>query len=443
MHLFREIGFRSATFLVIGNIVGVGIFTTSGLIAQEIGASWWLLGVWILGGIIALIGATCYSLLAAQMPRAGGEYAFLYPYYGELPAFLSGWASLLIGFSAPIAGGSLALTYYLGPFLPTAISAHPIRLKLMAMLFLLVVCFLLSLGLRFGSRVQTAVTLLNVTLILGFSLLVLRNTRGGSNLMASLSPGDGVEFLSLGSSVVLVMFAYSGWNAATYVAEEVRSPERNVPQALLTGTLVVTLIYLIVNVAYLSAVPLEALAGKIVVAEITASRAFGPAGPLLVNALISLSILSSLVAMSIAGPRVYFAMSRDQLFPQWLSEVHPKKKSPVKSLWFQSLVALGLIAAGSLYQILLYSGFVLTLFATLTVCVVFKLKRPGRARSELIVYRLAPALFVMINSVVLFSTIVSHPREAIAGLLTVAAGLPVYSYYGRRREISGTHAVER
>jgi basic amino acid/polyamine antiporter, APA family len=436
MQLFREIGFASSTFLVVGNIIGVGIFTTSGLIAEQVGPSLWVLGVWVLGGILALMGATCYALIGLQIPKAGGEYALLYPFYGPLPAFLSGWTSLLIGFSAPIAASALGLAHYLRPLLAVEGEETILSLKITATAVLIGTSLLLSIGLRFGTFMHSTLTVLNLALTFGFAAFVLYRAPARDNLGPIFEAGfAGPGLLALGPAVVLVMFAYSGWNAAVYVSEEIRSPRRNIPAALLTGSMIVIVAYLLLNMAYFTGSPFAELTGRIAVAEITATNIFGARGGLLVNVLILFSILSSLTAMSIAGPRVYFAMARDRLMPRWLSDVDQKRRLPLKSAWFQSMVALALIWIGTFQQILLYSGFIMLLFATLTVSCLFKIKEGPRFGPSL--YRVVPALFMLVNIAMLTGAAVSHPRETTAGALTVAAGIPVYYLYRRRGEKQG------
>ncbi len=401
MQLFREIGLLSATFLVVGNIIGIGIFTTTGLIAAEIGNSPWLLGVWILGGFLALIGATCYSLLSRKIPRAGGEYAFLYHSYGPFAAFLAGWASLLIGFSAPIAAYVLALIAYLSPFLPSGLFEHSLIQKGTAGLILLCISFLMVLGLRFGSRFHSAMTLLNLGLIIGFATLVLLRTPVLQNLKPILAGNLSPDLPSLGSAIVMVMFAYSGWNAAAYIAEEVRRPTVYIPGALLLGTAIVFVVYVWMNLAYFGSLPLSQIQGEIAIAKITALAAFGPEGGVFVNILVLFAILSSITAMSIAGPRVYFAMSRNHLFPAWLAQVDEKRKIPLRSIWFQTAIALLLVAIGTFRQLLIYSGFILLLFSTLTVSTLFMIQKEKDNAYFWMLYRLLPALFVLINTVVL------------------------------------------
>ncbi len=433
MRLFREINLSASTFLVIGNIIGVGIFTTSGLIADQLGPSLWVIGVWVLGGVLALVGACCYAVLARHIPKAGGEYAFLYPSFGPLPAFLSGWASLLIGFSAPIAAAALGLSHYLRAFLPWLVTGD-LAVKLIAAGVLIAVTVFISLGLRFGARLHSAVTFLNVGLIIGFSVLVLWRAPLAQNLEPLIARGADFSWSALGSAVILVMFGYSGWNAAAYVAEEVRHPRRNIPAALLLGTIAVMAAYVVVNLAYFGGVSFQDLRGEIAVAEITASQVLGNGGSTFVNLLILSSILSSLTAMSIAGPRVYFAMSRDRLFPSWLSQVDAKRKLPLKAIWFQSGVALVLIGVARFSQILLFAGVVMTVFTTLTVSVLFLSSLPATSRGVrfLVLYRLLPGFFVLVNVLVLINAAWAHTTETLAGVLTVAAGFPVYRFYQRK-----------
>lgn len=422
MKLFRELGLMASTFLVIGNIIGVGIFTTSGLIVEQLGTTSWVLLVWVLAGLISLIGAICYSILGRRYPHAGGEYAFLKPAFGSLPAFLSGWASLFIGFTAPIAASALALAHYSRSYLPLTWTENELALKGVALAALLLVTFFLSLGLKFGSHLHSVVTVANFLLSILFAVLVLREAPVNQNLLPLLNYPASVDLPSLASAFVLVMFAYSGWNAAAYIAEEIKNPRWNIPGALLLGTALVVTLYLLVNAAYFSAVPARQLAGEIAVAEITARAVFGPMGQNLVNILILFSILSSLTAMSIAGPRVYFAMARDRLFPAWLSEVHDEKKIPVKAIWFQSSIAALFVLVGTFSQILLYSGFILILFSTLTVAALYRMSR----------HRILPTLFIAFNLLVLVNAARFNPLETLAGLITVALGIPVYYYYRSR-----------
>ena len=429
MKLFREIGLASAVFLVVGNIVGTGIFTTSGLIAQEIGNSPWLVGIWVAGGLLSLTGALCYAQLGARTPRAGGEFAFLYPVYGPLAAFLSGWASLIIGFSGPVAAASLGLAIYLEPYLPLASGNQAV-----ATLVLLAVTTLLTVGLKFGTRLHSTVTLLNLGLLAAFTCLVLFNTRK-TGVLHEMNPAGAWDLETLvpvASALVLVMFSYSGWNAAAYIAEEIRDPARNLPRSLLLGTGLVTILYIGVNLAYLTALPLERLQGEVAVARLAAAAVL-PSGEWILTLLILVSILSSVTAMSIAGPRIYFAMSRERLFPSWLGEVHLQKKIPLKAIWFQSGIALALVWMGTLRQILLFSGFVVILFSAVTVSALLRLPvDPGSSRGAWILQRVLPWIFVLTSLAILASVALSHPAESLAGVATVCAGLPVYYYYRRR-----------
>ncbi|MCH8820444.1 MAG: amino acid permease [Acidobacteria bacterium] len=237
---------------------------------------------------------------------------------------------------------------------------------------------------------------------------------------------------------VLVMFSYSGWNAAAYMAEEIRRPSRYIPGALLLGTGTVIIAYLLMNLAYFGSVPLSQLEGEIAVAEITARTVFGTRGSAFVTSLILFSILSSITAMSIAGPRVYFAMSRDGLLPSWLSEIDRKRKAPLNSIMFQAGVAISLVAIGTFREILLFAGVILMFFATLTVSVLLRTPREGIKHSHFwVLYRLLPGIFVLINIVILINVAMSSPRETTAGFLTLILGLPVYFYYRHQKRNPG------
>ena len=433
MKLFRELELTSSTLLVIGNIVGVGIFTTSGLVLEDVGQSPWVLGVWLLGGLLALSGAICYSVLGRAMPQAGGEYAFLSAGMGSLPAFLAGWASLLIGFSAPIAAGALGLAQYLQVYLPATFGSNVAGVKLVAAVTLVAATLLLSKGLRFGARLHSWITGLNLVILAGFIIFVLQRIDSERHLPSLLeaSPSQ-VDVSGLGASIILVLFAYSGWNAATYVGEEVRRPDRNIPASLVLGTLVVIALYLLVNLAYFAAVPGELLRGKVPVAQIVAHHVFGPVGSGLISLLIGSSILSSITAMSIAGPRVYFAMSRDGLFPAWLREVDPKRKVPFRAIFFQAGIALVLVILTDFRDLLLFSGAIMILFTTLTVATIFRLARP-MTRFSWFFYRVLPGLFVFANTVILINAVTSFFSASLKGAVVLLTGLPIYLYYLRHR----------
>ena len=424
MALYREIGPTAAIFLVVGNIIGIGIFTTSGLIAGQLGASPWLIGIWLLGGCLAMIGALCYAKLGVLYPRAGGEYAFLRPIFGPLVAFLSGWSSLFIGFTAPIAASALGFAHYLGSYLPDGAAENGLVVRGLAAISLIVVSALFSFGLKAGNRLHSVITVANLTTVLLFALLVLYRMPWHLHLSAALTgSASGTDWPTLGSAVILVMFTYSGWNASAYIAGEIERPTRNIPLSLVTGTLLVVVLYCLLNLAYLAASPLSAIADEVAVAEVTASNVFGAFGRNLINTLILFSILSSLTAMSIAGPRVYYAMAHDGLFPHWLARVDPRKKIPLRAIWFQTLVALGFVAVGSLYRILVYSGFILILFTTLTIAGLFRVSNA----------RILPSIFIATNVLILASAAVSNPLETLAGVGTVALGVPVYAYYRRKQ----------
>jgi APA family basic amino acid/polyamine antiporter len=320
--LKREIGLFSAIAIVVANMVGTGIFTTSGFILQEVGSPAALLLSWMIGGAFALCGALCYGELGARYPQAGGEYVYLREAFGKPVAFLSGWISLIVGFSAPIAAAAIAFATYLlktvgapgGPDHTVELFGAPVlTVSLPVMLAIAVVLLISALhghSLRAGSRVQNLLTLFKIALVVGFVVAGLLSSQGATgHFSGSFSAGtllDGKFAVAL----IFISFAYSGWNAAAYLGGEIKRPSRNIPLAMLTGTLIVTALYLLLNLVYVYALPADEMKGVMEVAAAAGARLFGPGIGRWLNGAIALGLLSVLSAMILAGPRVYYAMSR-------------------------------------------------------------------------------------------------------------------------------------
>jgi APA family basic amino acid/polyamine antiporter len=296
-------------------------------------------------------------------------------------------------------------------------------MSVVAALALFSVSLLLSIGLKAVHRLHSLITVVNLMTIIGFSTAVILKVPADINLLPALEGSlVNIDLEVLAPAVVMVMFTYSGWNAAAYIGEEIKDPEKNLPASLLIGTIIVVALYVLINLAYLSGTSLSVLSGEEAVAQIVSAQVFGAAGQNIVNLLIILSIMSSLTAMSIAGPRVYYAMSRDHLLPGWFSEVDSRKKIPLKAIWFQTFLAIVLVFVGQLSQILIYAGVILISFSTLTVSALYRVSR----------MRILPSVFISISLVILFYAAISKPIESLVGLLTVALGLPVYWYYYKK-----------
>jgi basic amino acid/polyamine antiporter, APA family len=444
--LERRLGPLDAAAIVVSNVIGGGIFFVPILVAQFTGDGRAMLALWLLGGAFAFMGAMAYAELAALRPRAGGEYVYLREAFGPLAAFLTGWTSFVAGFSGAIAASSVALADYVGRFVPMAGDATPlvtlplplapIALSARALVALAVIAVLTGIhvrGLGPGRVVQNGLAAIKVAALLAVVAVGFAAGRGAAPTAAPQRVTGAGMLLAL----VPIMFTYSGWNAATYVAEEVRSPTRNVPLALGLGTLTVVAIYLALNLLYLHALPVDELAsvpgGRLI--DTVAERLFGFAAGDLVAAFTIVSIAASISAMIIAGPRVYFAMARDGLFPAAAERIDPQSRVPVIAIVAQSAWSGVLVLAGSLAQLVSYTGFALVLFSGIAVAALFVLRRraPGAPRPfKAWGYPAAPAIFVAACAVMVANDLWRNPRTSAAGLAVIAAGLPVYAWMRRR-----------
>lgn len=446
--LVRRLGPLDAAAIVVSNVIGGGIFFVPIIVAGLVPSAWAMLAVWAAGGLLAFAGAMAYAELATLRPRAGGEYVYLREAYGRPAGFLTGWTSFVAGFSGAIAAAALALADYLGRFVPLAadrtvlvavplpfvpLTVTPQALVAIALIALLSLAHVGGTG-RFLHNVLAAV---KVTALLVFVLLAFT---WGSGDAGNLGGTHAVDAPATGWLLALipVMFAYSGWNAAAYVAEEIRDPGRNVPLALGLGTLAVVALYLALNVLYLYAMPLSDLAALDTarLADTVAERLFGFVAGNLIALFTIVSIAASVSAMVWAGPRVYFAMARDGIFFTSASRVHPRFGTPAVAIGAQAVWSSVLVLSGTLSALVAYTGFAVVLFAGVAVMAVFVLRRrePGAPRPfRALGYPVAPALFVVASAVMLLNEIWNQPRTSLVGLAVIAAGLPLYWFFERRR----------
>jgi APA family basic amino acid/polyamine antiporter len=444
--LERRLGPLDAAAIVVSNVIGGGIFFIPIIVARLVPDARGVLLVWLAGGALAFAGAMAYAELAALRPHAGGEYVYLRDAYGPLVGFLSGWTSFVAGFSGAIAASAVALAEYVGRFLPLAGDATPLLViplpvvplivspKALAALTSVAVLTLAHLrGLGPGRIVQNGLAGVKVSALLIFLAIGFAVGRGSSAHI--VAPGH-VGAAGLMLAMVPVMFTYSGWNAAAYVAEEVRSPGRNVPLALGLGTFLVIAIYFGLNALYLYALPVPELAtvsGTLI--DTVAERLFGFVAGNLIAAFTIVSIAASISAMVLAGPRVYFAMARDGLFAAPAGRVHPRFRAPTSAIVAQAVWSGVLVLCGTLSELVSYTGFAIVLFGAIAVGAVFVLRRrepnayrPFRAWG----YPWAPAIFVIVSSVVVVNEIWRNPRPSAAGLAIIGAGIPVYWWMTRR-----------
>lgn len=439
--LARRLGPYDAATIVISNVVGGGIFFIPVIVAGLVPSGWAMLLVWVVGGVLAFAGAMAYAELATLRPHAGGEYVYLREAFGPLAAFLTGWTSFVAGFSAAIAE-------YLGRFIPAAADKTPLAtlplpfvpliltpqsLVAIGAIFMLSVVHLHGSG-RFVHNVLAAVKVLAIMTFIALGLSI------GHGSIANVTSTHAAHEPITGwlLALVPVMFAYSGWNAATYVAEEIRDPGRNLPRSLAFGTLAVVVVYLALNVLYLYALPVAELAGLPDgrLTDIVAERLFGFAAGQLIAVFTILGIAASVSAMVLAGPRIYYAMARDGAFLPAAGRVHPKYRTPMLAIAAQAAWSSILVLSGTLSQLVAYTGFSVVLFSGIAVLALFVLRRrdPSAERPfRALGYPLAPALFVIASLVIVINEVWNNPGTSLAGLGVIAAGLPLYRALGRHR----------
>ncbi len=433
--LHRYIGLRSAIALVVANVIGAGIFSRTGFQAADLGHPGWIFGLWIVGGVLAFCGALCYAELGASTPGAGAEYAYLRDTYGGAVGFMSAVVSLIAGFSAPIAAAAKAFVRYLTHFFPSleqeTIFVLGVTLNDVIALGLVWTLILVQLrGARAGMRLGDWLTVFKVAGLIAIILAAFTIGRGSlSNLTTISEVYDGLSdaglSAALGTSLVFVMFCYSGWNASAYVASEFENPQRDLPRGLLIGTGVVVAIYLAINAVYFYGADVSELAGKVEVGLVASRRLFGSLGTSLVTIVLLVSLVASASAMTIAGPRVYYALGSDFSRFAFLSRTTVATGAPMTALLVQGLVTSAVLLLGRVDQIQQYSGFTLTLFASLAVsCVIVRrVRHPEMPRPfKVFAYPLTPLLFVGVSVWMMYWALQGRPLESLLALATVGLG---------------------
>jgi len=431
----RVIGPWSAVALVVANMFGAGVFTISGFALQDLGRPGLVMLAWLVGGLVAMAGALSYGALGRRMPESGGEYTFLSETLHPMAGFVAGWISLLAGFAAPIAASGLALSSYLGDALQRSLWPE----------WTATATILLT-GLMHGLRVRPGLVLQNVAVACKLLLVAVFLGLGiawlPDRLDAAPAPSVAAPTLAaFATSVVWISFAYSGWNAAIYVAGEIRDPARRLAPALVAATGVVTLIYLALNGVFLYSAPVVALAGKADIGAAAAQALGGPGLRRFVSVLVAIALFSSISSMVMAASRVSARMSNDGLLPGWMA---PREGgAPGAAVVLQVALALLLVWVSNLAEILGYAGFTLGLCAAATVAVLMTLhRREGRERVPLPGYPWLPGAFVLTTVCSSAAMALHARRSAMLGLLTVSASIPVYAWIRRRaRRIARRGAV--
>ena len=440
-NLLRRLGPLDGAAIVVSNVVGSGIFIVPVFVAQLVPNPTAMLGVWVTGGVLTFAGAMAYAELASLRPRAGGEYVYLREAFGPLAGFLTGWTSFVAGFSGAIAASAVGLATYVARFLPAAGDTTPLATiplglltlsvspqSIVALTAIAALTAVHVVGIGPGRVVQNALAGLKVLVVV---VLVALGFSFGQGATANFWQSAGPVSLSAWMlALIPVMFSYSGWNAATYVAEEMRDPSRNVPIALGIGSVLVVAIYLFLNLLYLYALPVSTLATiEVRVVDAAVNQLFGSAVAVPLAAASAVMIAGSVSAMVLAGPRVYYAMAQDGQFFSAMARVHPRYRTPTTAIIAQSLWSGVLVLTGTFNQLVEYTGFAVVLFAGIAVTVVFVLRRrePDAPRPyKAWGYPIAPLVFVTASLMMVVNAIWRSPGTSLAGLAIIAAGVPIY-----------------
>ena len=430
-------------------MIGTGILTSTGFLAGQLGSAKLVLLIWGVGAVCALAGAFCYSELGVNFPSSGGEYVYLTEAYGPTWGFMTGWISFFAGFSAPIAAAALAFSDYLGHFFGAlrldnvqhVIGSGAWELKLggaqfMASVVIVVFTVINCLGIRRTARVQNVLTSLKVFIILTF--LVAGFALGDGSWDNFSHPAVRTSITPLFSQFFLSLFyiyvAYSGWNAATYVAEELKHPARTLPLSLAYGTALVAALFIALNVLFIYAVPLDEMKGVVAVGALAARHLFGPAVAGIFSAAMALSLLATVNAEVTIGPRVYYAMAKNGAFFSMAARVDPRWHTPVIAIVCQGVCSI-LMTVSPFLDLLLYIGLLLNFFAVLSVGSLFVFRRRAGWQKLSVVsfaYPLVPAFFVAVGIWMTVLGVMLRPKISLAAILTAAAGAAVYHFRLRK-----------
>ena len=435
--LARTLGTRDLTLLVIGNVIGSGIYLVPSSVLAQSGESVPIAtAVWLVGGVLSLMGALSYGELGAMDGGggSGGLYAYIRDGFGAFPAFLYGWTLFFVIGAGTIATLAVAAANYMTQFMPMS----PRQKSIAAVTLIVIMTAINVRSTRDSATVQNLATGIKVLAILGISalLFILGKGSAATPVAHTVTPAS---FSGVGLSIISVLWAYEGWQYVTFMSAEAKEPQRSLPRAITLGTLSLIAIYLIANFAYLAALGPARVAGSERVAGEAVAAVFGPAAGGLVAAVIIVSMYSAAHSTVITVPRVYFAMANDGLFFKRLAEVHPRFNTPALAIVASCAWAAVLAITGTFEQLLTYVVFIGWIFYALGAAAVIalRIKRPDAVRPFKVPgYPLTPILFVLAASVIVGNTIVSQPKQAAIGIAVVLAGAPAYLIWQRRRRAS-------
>ncbi len=431
--LRRVLGGWGAAAFVVTSMVGTGIFTVPAFVRTATGNGVVALGVWITGAMLALFGAFCYAELSTRIPKAGGEYQYLAHVYGRSWGFVGGWITFFAGFAAPAAASSLAAVEYFSKLTPGWDPNAPLidgfglaQGSAIAATIPLALAFIHSLGVRPSGQLQTTLAVTTVSAIVIFTIAGMATGRGDWSGVTDSSQATGLWWVAL----IEVSFAYSGWNAAAYLAGEVKDPRRTLPRALIGGTLAVAILYITLNLLFFYALPADSWQSEISVGQEAGARLFGPSGGRIVSAIITIVILGAISAWTASGPRVYYAMACDGLAPSIFSRLDPRSHAPIIAIYAQAMVASIMALNAGFKELVVYVGSGLLLISAFTVAAVYLVRRaaPPDTKRYFSVpgYPFTPAIFILLVIYSWIQTMQKDPIPTSAALITIVTGIAIY-----------------
>ena len=444
--LKRQLGLFDSSMMVIGIVIGSGIFMTTGLMAEALPSASLILIAWIFGGLQMLAGALTYAELGAAMPKAGGQYVYLREAYGPLPGFLFGWVAFVAYISGTNAAIAVAIAEHLGSFYPS-LSTHNSIIgigsfsisggQIFALSLILVLSLINYLGIVFGKWVQNIFTVLKIGSILLFALAGLFISTG-NHLDLSLNPTNmsiGSILTGMGIALVAVNWTVGGWEYVTFAAGEIKNPKKNLPLALIIGTIVILVLYFLINIAYLKVLPMDTLIGEIKVGEMAARTLYGPGIAGVFSLVIIVSMFGALNGNILVGSRVYYAMAKDHLFFSSAANIHPKFNTPSNAIIIQGFWAAILTLTGTfeeLITLVVFVNVIMWIAASSTVFVLRK-KQPNLERPYKVWgYPYVPAFFILFSSAIMVNTFIESPEQSLMGLGLTLLGIPAYLYWKKK-----------
>ena len=476
MDFTRKLGLFTVVCVIVGDVIGSGIFGTTGYVLENIGQAELVLALWIIGGIVAISGALSYAELSSIWPEVGGEYTYLKKTFGNLPAFMTGWVSLTVGFSAAIAVASLICTQYLASFMVSILDSETILAQLFAqewfknLIAASVILFFTGMhiiGIRQGVGLQNILTIIKGVIVFalivggllaagcvhidrlsaGFDLQASQLAGGLAYILHPSAPVPGLPQIAL--SLLIVMFAYSGWNAATYIAGEIRNPAKNLPRALFWSAFGIMVVYVLLNIIFLLAVPTEELAGKGAVGAVAAAGLFGPELARFLSLGIVIILLSSISAQVFIGPRVSYAMARDRMLFKSLGVLHTRYETPHRAIILQAVLAITYIFLGSAMTLMQYMGFSLSVFPLLAVIglIYLRIKRPDLPRPwKVPFYPLFPVIYIVLTLGMMIASLMAWTTTSLFALAVLGVSIPVYfvwrRYVGRNADADAERGTQ-